>query len=280
VKAANDWKDYVQSLSLRSIFPALTWRTLLRWLSGIGFLLLTLWSASGRYLPGEQGLLLAIVNNRIAELNQPALLISALGSINVILPLWIVIMAAAALGRRLGSALQLLVAPLGYPIYVAIKSWVGRPGPVPPLYPWLYDLPLGYLTEGLLRRQAEALPTEGLAVPVVPQPVTAQTVTRVMESGYVSGHALVAAIFYGSLALFLWRNGASHFARWFGAVFCAILAVSVGVARVYMGVHFPSDVIGAWLLAILFLSLIDETIKRILPRLSLARQPVQNKKRG
>jgi membrane-associated phospholipid phosphatase len=251
---------------------ALSWQTVLFWMCGIGFLALTFWAASGRYLPGEQDLVLTVVGNRIPVLNQPAQLISLLGSINIILPLWTVIVVFAARRRRSGDVLRLFVVPLGYPLYVIIKSGIGRPGPMPPQYPWLYDLPLGYYVEGLLRRQLQELPSQGIAVPVAPQPVTAQSVTQVMESGYVSGHALVAAIFYGSLALLLWRNVTPWSVRWLAAILLAILAALVGLVRIYMGIHFPSDVLGAWLLAILFLILSDKLTHVIMPRLTLARQ--------
>lgn len=260
---------------LVSPFPlirARPWQTGLFRACGIGFLALTLWAATGRYLPGEQNLLLTIVENRLPILNGPALLISALGSINIILPLWIVLLVFVVLRRQGSDVLRLFYVPLGYPLYLIVKSGVERPGPLPTQYPWLYDLPLGYYVEGLLRLQLQELPPQGISVPLVPQPVTAQTVTRVMESGYVSGHALVAAIFYFSFALLLWRNATPRSARWFAAILLAMLGALVGIARIYMGIHFPSDVLGAWLLAVLFLALIDKLTPLIMRQLSLARQ--------
>lgn len=239
---------------------------------GILFLALTLWAASGRYLPGEQYLLHVIVEHRIPLLNQPALLVSTLGSINIILPLWAATLIILAMRRMSNDVLWIFFVPLGYPLYVLIKSGVGRPGPLPSQYPWLYDLPLGYYVEGLLRRQLQALPPQGLSLPVTSQPVTAQGVTQVMESGYVSGHALVAVLFYGSLALILWRQAERGSLRWLVARLLAILAVLVGIVRIYMGIHFPSDVLGAWLLAILCFILIDDWVRIITPRVLLVRQ--------
>ncbi len=233
------------------------WPLVLCLLCAGGFLALTFWAASGRYLPGEQDLLRGIVLHRVSIFNSVALLISALGSVNLTLPFWIALVTVFSLERQATIVLRLFPVPLAYPLYTLIKSWVGRPGPKPAEYPWLYDLPLGYYLEGLLRRRLEELPSQGIVVPVAQQPVTAQAVTQVMESGYISGHALVAVIFYGILAWCLWTRVSGGRMRWVVVVPVALLAILVGVVRVYMAIHFPSDVLGAWLLGIVCLILVD-----------------------
>lgn len=60
------------------------------------------------------------------------------------------------------------------------------------------------------------------------------------EYSFPSGHSQQAALFWGLLAL--------HFRkRWFTGVAVAI-AFLVGFSRVYLGVHFPSDVLVGWAL--------------------------------
>jgi len=244
------------------------WHKFLALVCGVGFLALTLWAASGHYLPGEQEGLLMIIAHRDSLLNQCVLVVSTLGSINILFPLWAIIVVWFAFMRNGMALLQLLPVPLGYPLYAAIKVWVARPGPIPPDYPRLNDLSLGYFVEGLLRRQLQQLPPQGVAVPVIQQPVTEQVVTRVMESGYVSGHALLALLFYGTLAWLMWQNISMKPLRWLATGACLTLAFSVGLARVYMGVHFPSDVLGAWLLAILSILLVRELARVIVARYS------------
>ena len=60
------------------------------------------------------------------------------------------------------------------------------------------------------------------------------------EYSFPSGHAQQAAMFWGLLAL--------HFRkRWFSALAAAIVFL-IGFSRVYLGVHFPSDVVVGWTL--------------------------------
>jgi membrane-associated phospholipid phosphatase len=67
-----------------------------------------------------------------------------------------------------------------------------------------------------------------------------ESVTRPDEFGFPSGHAQHAALVWSVLAV--------HFRkRWF-TLFAASMAFFIGFSRVHLGVHFPTDVLGGWLL--------------------------------
>jgi len=61
-----------------------------------------------------------------------------------------------------------------------------------------------------------------------------------------SGHALMSVVILGWVAL---RHPKSHFIMWG----MPILAILIGLSRVYLGVHYPSQVLAGWLFGILLL---------------------------
>ena len=68
------------------------------------------------------------------------------------------------------------------------------------------------------------------------------------QSGYSfpSGHSMGSFIFYGTLSFMLFRLLKGKWEKTVGAVAAACMIILVGVTRIYLGVHYPSDVIGGF----------------------------------
>ncbi len=72
---------------------------------------------------------------------------------------------------------------------------------------------------------------------------------------FPSGHAVMSMFFYGFLAVMASRIFMSSFRKKSAIVFCAALIFLIGLSRVYLGVHYASDVLagfflgGIWLFA-------------------------------
>jgi membrane-associated phospholipid phosphatase len=76
--------------------------------------------------------------------------------------------------------------------------------------------------------------------------------TLFQRFSFPSGHAGTVMVAYGGLALMAWRMRAMRWKVLIGA-FSAILIFGVGFGRVYLGVHWPSDVIAGYLLGLSWL---------------------------
>ncbi|MBA4543466.1 phosphatase PAP2 family protein [Thermoactinomyces daqus] len=84
------------------------------------------------------------------------------------------------------------------------------------------------------------------------------TLPHLVEAGgysFPSGHAMAAASFYGMLGYCIWRSRQKQGkCSWPLPAFTGMLIFLIGLSRVYLRVHFPSDVIagfgagGAWLI--------------------------------
>lgn len=72
---------------------------------------------------------------------------------------------------------------------------------------------------------------------------------------FPSGHANMAISFYGVLALLLARQTVG-WRRWALITLGIILALLIGFSRLSLGVHYPSDVLGGYLLASFWAALV------------------------
>ncbi|MEV5904999.1 phosphatase PAP2 family protein [Streptomyces sp. NPDC052127] len=90
----------------------------------------------------------------------------------------------------------------------------------------------------------------GRARPVWPDPVDSAH-----YAAYPSGHALTATVVLGLLLWLLHRHGVTPVV-WRTALAVALVSVAgVGLTRIWLGVHWPSDVLGGWLLGAMLVAL-------------------------
>jgi undecaprenyl-diphosphatase len=64
--------------------------------------------------------------------------------------------------------------------------------------------------------------------------------------GFPSGHAAMSAVVYLSLAIILTRTLSTFKTRLYVLFMAIVLAFLIGVSRIFLGVHYPSDVLAGW----------------------------------
>jgi membrane-associated phospholipid phosphatase len=146
--------------------------------------------------------------------------VTALGSLDLVAPLTVVMVIAAMLLRRPRAAALVVLAVVGADLLqLALKPLFGRPRPH--VFPRL---------------------------------------EQVGSAAYPSGHAIVSAALAFALVAICWRRPW----RTAAASAATVYTVAVGFSRVYLGVHYPSDVLGAWLLATAWVAVLCAALRPVL----------------
>lgn len=77
----------------------------------------------------------------------------------------------------------------------------------------------------------------------------------VQETGYSfpSGHSMISMGFYGLLIYLAYRNIKNKKRKYPLIIFLALLILLIGISRIYLGVHYATDVIGGFVIGFIYL---------------------------
>ena len=83
------------------------------------------------------------------------------------------------------------------------------------------------------------------------------------ESGYSfpSGHSMVSAAFYGFLIYLIYKNVKNKYLKWSLITLLSLVILTIGISRIYLGVHYTSDVIAGFLISISYLIIFIHFVK-------------------
>lgn len=79
--------------------------------------------------------------------------------------------------------------------------------------------------------------------------------SNVIGYSYPSGHSFSSFTFFGLLTYIIWQTNIAKIWKWILSVFLILLAACIAISRVYLHVHFASDVIAGFCLSVIWLSI-------------------------
>ena len=110
-----------------------------------------------------------------------------------------------------------------------------------------------------------------------PRPIDYRLIEEVGYS-FPSGHSMISMAFYGFIIFLIFRYGKNK-NKVFWEVLLGIIIFLIGISRIYLGVHYASDVVAGFLIAIFYLFVYITVILKINNHLILKNKHLARNKR-
>ena len=94
-----------------------------------------------------------------------------------------------------------------------------------------------------------------------PRPSNFQIIS-VSGYSFPSGHSMISEAFYGYLIYLIWRYFKNKKLKYLLMILLGIIVFIIGLSRVYLGVHYMSDVIAGFLISMAYLVVFSSVAKR------------------
>lgn len=99
----------------------------------------------------------------------------------------------------------------------------------------------------------------------------------VYTTSFPSGHAMESAIVYLTLGAILMRVAERRLTKLYCLGIAVLLTALTGISRVYLGVHYPTDVIGGWIVGFAWASVCWVAAQRFEPAAHIEAEKTKSK---
>lgn len=76
---------------------------------------------------------------------------------------------------------------------------------------------------------------------------------KIGEYSFPSGHAMISMGVYGYLIYLIYKKINNLYIKYLGIIILSLLIILIGISRIYLGVHYFSDVVAGYTLSLIYL---------------------------
>ena len=98
-----------------------------------------------------------------------------------------------------------------------------------------------------------------------PRPTLVAHLAEIHTLSFPSGHAMLSAIIYLTLGALLARSQSSRAIKGYIMAAAISLTLLVGISRIYLGVHWPTDVLAGWCIGAAWALLCLQVLRHLTP---------------
>lgn len=81
------------------------------------------------------------------------------------------------------------------------------------------------------------------------------------ETSFPSGHAMLSITLYGLIIYLIYSKISKNSVKWILIILFNLVIFFIGISRIYLGVHYFTDIIGGYILGVIYLIIITSYIK-------------------
>lgn len=79
---------------------------------------------------------------------------------------------------------------------------------------------------------------------------------------FPSGHAMINTAFYMMLLLLTWQHIKNKWIKYTISIICITMPLLIGLSRIYLGVHYASDVVAGWIIGFIISIIVFQLFKQ------------------